>query len=122
MLTTCAGDVCAVISSVTCEPIDTLGSEIAAPPLSIVTFWLEPLPLVVHQPAVAPVNPRLEHAFVVLVIDTALVGGIGLGAGGVGYVTDAGSCTMLPVTSACPVSVSALTAFALQLPTPVRGV
>src|SRR5262249_21516031 len=88
MLTCCAGEEWATISSVICEPSETLGRLIGAPPLSMVTFWLFPLPLVVHHPALpfAAVNPSAAQGLPLpmSVIPTLLVGGIGLGSGGVG--------------------------------------
>ena len=122
MYTICAGAQCATISSVTCEPIDTFGSQTGEPPLSIVTFWLLPLPLVVHQPEVTPVKPRAAHAPVLLVIFTLLVPGKGLGSGGVGYSTLPGSAIWSPRMLSRPSPARSWTAAWRQRPTPNRGV
>src|SRR5262249_28545034 len=58
----------------------------------------------------------------VLLIAFGVTGGSGFGGNGVGYRSVCGNWITPPLTSAWPLSLSALTLPLLQLPTPIRGV
>src|SRR5689334_1133618 len=102
------------------------------PPPVTVTTAPTPLPVTVHvatnansdaQADVFTLDESIATVVLVSVMNCADVESChAVGNGGVGYVTEAGSCTMLPLTSAPPFSSKAVTVPSVQSPTPALGV
>src|SRR5262245_55533965 len=78
------------------------------------------LPLAPLQ--VAPVGSGIDAHVSLPLMFTLVVGGAGSAILGVANVTGCESFTTPPVTTACPLELSASTLPELQLPTPTRGV